>query len=74
MIDPPRLPAQVWGDLRKQLKRMNSEDGFAHEKNAQECAMKIQRLQHEFKAAKAFHIGLAPEPGSIILTDLFPST
>lgn len=69
--DPiPRLPTAIWRDLRKKLKKMNSKEGFKHSKNAEECAFDIQRLQHEFKMSKAFHIGLAPEPGSLILTDL----
>ncbi len=62
---PERLPKEVWKDLRNKLKEM--EDGFSHEKNAEACAFAIQRLQHEFKMSKEFHIGLAPEPGKLIL-------
>ncbi len=62
---PERIPSKVWKDLREKLREM--EDGFDHEKNAEACAFAIQRLQHEFKMSKAFHIGLAPAPGKLIL-------
>ncbi len=62
---PERLPKEVWKDLRAKMAEM--EEGFSHEKNAEACAFAIQRLQHEFKMAKEFHIGLAPEPGKLIL-------
>lgn len=57
---PERLPKEVMKDLREKLKLMD--EGFSHEKNAEACAMAIQRLQKEFKMAKDFHIGLVPEP------------
>lgn len=57
---PERLPVEVMKDLRVKLEEM--EKGFSHEKNAEACAMAIQRLQKEFKMAKDFHIKLAPKP------------
>ncbi len=62
---PERLPKDVWKDLRAKLEEL--EEGFGHEKNAEACAFAIQRLQREFKMAKDFHIGLAPEPGKLLL-------
>jgi len=64
---PERLPKEVWKDLRKELLIINDPDGFAHEKNAEACAFRIQRLQKEFQMSKDFHIGLAPEPGKLLL-------
>jgi hypothetical protein len=62
---PERLPKEVWKDLRAKLKEMD--EGFSHEKNAEACAFRIQRLQKEFQMSKDFHIGFAPEPGKLIL-------
>ena len=52
--DIPRIPRKIWKDLRKKLKEMDK--GFRSEKNAEACAFTIQRLQHEFKFSKQFHI------------------
>jgi len=71
-VEVPRIPSVIWKELRKKLDRMNNGEKFPNEKTAEACAMDIQRLQHEFKHSKEFHIGLAPEPGKLILTDLFP--
>jgi hypothetical protein len=62
----PRIPSDIWKELRRELKRLG--EGFNMEKNAEACAMTIQRLQHEFTASKKFHIGIVPEPGKILLT------
>lgn len=64
---PERTPIEVWKELRVKLERMNSGEKFTHLKNAEECAFAIQRLQQEFKRAKEFHIGLAPDPGKLIM-------
>ena len=66
--DIPRIPRKIWKDLRKKLKEID--EGFQDSKNAEACAMSIQQLQHEFEHSKKFHIGLAPEPGKLLLTDI----
>ena len=66
--DIPRIPKDVWKDLRGEIKRI--EEGFKISKNAEACAMNIQRLQKEFEISKKFHIGLAPPPGKVILIKL----
>ena len=76
-IEPPvRIPSEIWKELRVKLKDMNDPKGFKHEKNAEACAFAIQRLQHEFKFAKKFHIKEAetPEPDEFVLVDLFPES
>ena len=66
----PREPAQIWKELREKLKQINTKNFFAISKNAEACAMDIQRLQHEFAESKKFHISMLPEPGKLILLKL----
>jgi len=68
--DIPRIPRKIWNELRKELKQMD--DGFTHSGNAEACAFRIQRLQHEFTFSKKFHIGRVPTPGKILLVNVFP--
>ncbi len=73
-IDIPRLPKEVWKELRNRLKRMNSEKGFPDYKTAETVAMTIQQLQKEFAISKEYHITLVPKPGKLWLTPLFNVT
>jgi hypothetical protein len=68
----PRTPKRIQIDLREELERMNDYSKGKIRKGASELALSIQHLQLELIASMKFHIGPAPEPGKIILTDLFP--
>ena len=63
----PRVPKMIQKELRNRLDRMNSDEGFTHSKNAEECALAIQRLQKELAVSMKFHIGLVPPPGKLLL-------
>ncbi len=73
-LDIPRLPKEVWEELRNRLKRMNSGEKFPDYKTAETVAMTIQQLQKEFAISKEYHIALAPEPGKLWLKPLFNVT
>ncbi len=61
----PRIPREIQIEIRAKKERMTEK--FDNFKNAEACAMDLQRLQHEMRESMKSHIGIAPEPGKFII-------